>query len=329
MGPLACCLLLVCCVAVSSARPVPAGEGLGFGLIATSSPNVLRGQWQPLLDDMAAAIGVPVTARLFDDYAGVIWAMAAGHVQMAWLGNKSAIEAVDRAGAEVVFQAVEADGRTEYNAVLLARSDSGLRTVEDVFARAGELTYGDGDSNSTSGHVIPGHYLFAPRRIEPRTVFRRVVQNNHEANFLGVAEGRLDVATGNTINLAGSMARHPEAGRAVAVIWTSPPIPSDPLVWRTDLDNARQKAIRSFLLGYGRETPGKTPQRLTHEQAVLEGMHRAGFRTSDNRQLISVRRIELTRQRSCILADAGLPPDERLSRLAAIDAGLAALPSAD
>jgi phosphonate transport system substrate-binding protein len=325
MGRLACCLCLLLGVVLLPVRPALARDSLGFGLIATFSPNALLDQWQPLLDDMAAALGVPVTPRLYDDYAGVIWAMAAGHVQVAWLGNKSAIEAVDRAGGEVACQAVEVDGRTEYNALLIARADSGLCTVDDVFARAGELTYGDGDVNSTSGHVIPGHFLFAPRGVEPRAVFRRVVQNNHEDNFLGVAEGRLDVATGNTINLAGSMARHPEAAPAVTVVWTSPPIPSDPLVWRADLDTSDKEAIRAFLLGYGREAPEKSPQDLEREQAVLRQMHRAGFRASDNGQLRSVRRIELNRQRSRVLADAGLPRDERLRRLAVIDAKLDAL----
>lgn len=303
-------------------------DRLGFGLIATASPQVVLGQWQPLLDDMAEALGLAIEPRLYEDYAGVIWAMAGGPVQIACLGNKTAIEAVDRAGGEVAFKAVEADGRAGYNSLLLARANSGLRTVEDMFARAGELTYGDGDVNSTSGHVIPGHYLFAPRGLEPRTVFRRVVQNNHENNFLGVAEGRIDVATGNSLNLAESKARHPWAASAVQVIWTSPLIPSDPIVWRADLEPARKEAVRVFLRGYGRPGPGKSPERVDREQAVLRGMSRAGFQDSDNSQLRPVRRMELVRQRSRILADAALPQAERLRRLAAIDKTLQALPEA-
>ena len=303
-------------------------DRLGFGLVATSAPGAVRDRWQPLLDDMAQALGLTVQPTIYDDYAGVIWAMGNGDIQVACVGNKVAIEAVDRAGGEVAFKAVEADGRAGYNSLLLARADSGLRTVEDMFARAGELTYGDGDINSTSGHVIPGHYLFAPRGLEPRTVFRRVVQNNHEENFLGVAAGRLDVATGNSLNLATSTARHPQAAAAVKVIWTSPLIPSDPLVWRADLEPARKAALRAFLLDYGRPGPDKAPERLNREQTVLRGMARAGFQACDNSHLLPVRRVELVRQRSRILADAALPQAERLRRLAAIDKTLQALPEA-
>jgi len=322
--PAGCCLLIFVAL-TTSVRSAPARDSLGFGLIAAASSQVLLKQWQPLLDDMSQALGVIVEPRLYDDYAGVIWAMAAGNVQIAWFGNKSAIEAVDRAGGEVALKAVEDDGRAGYNALLIARADSGLRSVEDMFARAGELTYGDGDANSTSGHVIPAHYLFAPRGIEPRAVFRRVVQNNHEDNFLGVAEGRLDVATGNTLNLATSAARHPQAAAAVKVIWTSPLIPSDPIVWRADLGQGRKEAVRAFLLGYGRPGTDKSPERLDHERKVLRGMSRAGFQASDNSQLLPVRRMELLRQRGQLLSESTLPRDERLRRLAGIDAKLQTL----
>lgn len=306
-------------------RPAQARDGLGFGLIATASPEVVLGQWQPLLDDLGRALGVPIEPRLSDDYAGVIWAMAGDAVQIAWLGNKSAIEAVDRAGGEVALKVVEADGRAGYNALLLVRADSDLQSVEDLFTRAGELTYGDGDVNSTSGHVIPGYYLFAPRGIEPRTAFRRVVQNNHEDNFLGVLEGRLDVATGNTINLANLVARHAQAASAVRVLWTSPLITSDPIVWRADLEPERKTAIRAFFLGYGQPAPGKSPEQFDRERAVLRGMSRAGFQVSDNSQLLPVRRIELERRRSRLLADAALPREQRRQRLADIDRQLHAL----
>lgn len=305
--------------------PAQARDGLGFGLIATASPEALLGQWQPLLDDLSRVLGVAVEPSLCNDYAGVIWAMAGDAVQIAWLGNKSAIEAVDRAGGEVALKVVETDGRAGYNALLLVRADSDLHSVDDLFARAGELTYGDGDVNSTSGHVIPGYYLFAPRGIEPRTVFRRVVQNNHEDNFLGVVEGRLDVATGNTINLANAMARHPQAASAVRILWTSPLIASDPIVWRADLEPGRKAAIRAFFLDYGQPGPDKSPERLDHELAVLRGMSRAGFQVSDNSQLRPVRRIELERRRGRLLSDAALPQEQRRQRLADIDKQLRAL----
>jgi phosphonate transport system substrate-binding protein len=321
------CLLVI--VLLSALFPPPlraqSQDALVFGLIATASPKTVLTQWEPLLADLGQSLGRPVRPQVFTDYAGVVWAMAAGHVHMAWLGNKSAIEAVDRAGGEVALQALNNDGHAAYHSVLLARVGSGLGTVEDMFARASELAYGDGDVNSTSGHVIPDFYLFSRRGLEPRAIFRRVAQNNHEDNFLAVADGRLDVATGNTVNLARSTALHPEAASRVAVIWTSPPIPGDPLVWRAELDARTKASVRDFFVGYGRAAPDKTQDALAREQAALAAMERGGFKASDNNQLREVRRIELHQRRNRLLSDLGLPQEERLRRLEDIDAAMRAL----
>jgi phosphonate transport system substrate-binding protein len=317
--------LSLACAGLLAAQTQAAAQNLGFGLISTASAEAVTGYWRPLLDDMGQRLGIKVEAHVYDDYAGVIWAMKSGAVQIAWLGNASAIEAVDRSGGEVAFQIVDKDGRTEYFSHLIAGSRSNLANVEDVFAKAAELSFGDGDINSTSGHVIPGYYLFTSRGLDPREIFKRVLQNNHENNFLGVAEGRIDVATSNSVDLERFLASHPNRSREVKIIWTSPPIPSDPIVWRVDLPGELKAKIRTFLLDYGRPSPGKSPGRLANETAVLAAMARSGFRESDNRQLTPIRIIELGRQRSRVLTNDAIDPEERLRRLDDIDEKLQAL----
>lgn len=298
---------------------------LVFGLIATVAPRTVTAAWQPFLDDLSTDLGLTVSPGVFDEYAGVVWAMAAGKVQIAWLGNKSAIEAVDRAGGEVGLIALDQDGRAHYEAVLLARKDSGITNVEDVFARAGALVYGDGDVNSTSGHLIPGYFLFDARGTSPRAVFKRVTQQNHEGNFLAVAQGRADVATGNSVDLERMRLLHPDLYDNVRVVWTSPPIPMDPIVWRTDLPEALKERIRRFFLGYGKPAPGKSPERLIREKAILRGMTRSGFAASDNGQLAFARMLELRRERARLLAAAEEASPVARERLAAVEAKLAAL----
>lgn len=316
------CLVLTLAIVTASRRCGAAGERLTFGLISPGSASHILESWRPFLDDLHTALGLPVDYRIYDDYAGVIWAMAAGNVQIAWFGNKSAVEAVDRANGEVAFRIVGLDGLTEYHSLLLVRSDLRLDTLEDVLASAGSLTFGDGDANSTSGHLVPGYYLFAVRGLDPRSLFKRVVQHNHEGNFLGVAEGRIDVATNNTIDLKRCFERFPDKARAVRIVWRSPPIPSDPIVWRVDLADGLKERIRAFFLDYGRAAPGKSDERLSRERAVLAGMTRSGFIASDNRQLDQIRVLGLHLKRCRVITDAALSDRERTERLVAIDAGL-------
>src|SRR5688500_17946137 len=83
---------------------------LNFGIISTESSSALGKGFEPMLKDLEKAIGVPVKAYFAQDYAGVIEGMRFGKVDMAWFGNKSAMEAVDRAGGEVFVQTTKPDG---------------------------------------------------------------------------------------------------------------------------------------------------------------------------------------------------------------------------
>jgi phosphonate transport system substrate-binding protein len=65
---------------------------------------------------MEKATGYDIRPFFASDYSGVIEGMRFGKVQLAWFGNKSAMEAVDRAGGEIFAQtsaskAIPATGR--------------------------------------------------------------------------------------------------------------------------------------------------------------------------------------------------------------------------
>jgi phosphonate transport system substrate-binding protein len=72
-----------------------------FGIISTESTQNLKSDWQPILDDLAKKTGMKVNAFFAPDYAGIIEGMRFNKVHVAWYGNKSAMEAVDRANGEV------------------------------------------------------------------------------------------------------------------------------------------------------------------------------------------------------------------------------------
>lgn len=70
---------------------------LNFGIISTESQQNLKPQWDPFLKDMEKTLGVKVNAFFAPDYAGIIQGMRFNKVDIAWYGNLSAMEAVDRA----------------------------------------------------------------------------------------------------------------------------------------------------------------------------------------------------------------------------------------
>ncbi|MGB0671876.1 MAG: phosphate/phosphite/phosphonate ABC transporter substrate-binding protein, partial [Rhodospirillales bacterium] len=127
---------------------------LNFGIISTESTSNLKEQWLPLMEDLEKAVGLKVNAFFAPDYAGVIEAMRFGKVHLAWFGNKSAIEAVDRSGGEVFVQTSKADGSQGYYSHIITNVDNkNINKLEDIFKCDKSLNFGIGDPNSTSGFL--------------------------------------------------------------------------------------------------------------------------------------------------------------------------------
>lgn len=260
-----------------------APKEINFGIISTESSQNLRTQWEPFLADMSARTGIKFKPFFASDYAGIIQGMRFKKVDIAWYGNKAAIEAVDRANGEVFAQTVNSDGSTGYYSLLITQKDSPYHNIQDMLKNAAKITFGNGDPNSTSGYLVPGYYVFAKNHVDPAKIFKRTLNSNHESNALAVANRQIDIATFNTENWDKLKAAQPDKIAKLKVIWKSPLIPSDPLVWRKDLDAETRNKLRAFLLSYG-----KTPT----EKKVLSALGWKGFRSSTNAQLQPIRQLE-------------------------------------
>ncbi|MES2536448.1 MAG: phosphonate ABC transporter substrate-binding protein [Pseudomonadota bacterium] len=285
-------------------------KNLNFGIISTESSQNLKQDWQPIIDDLSKRLGVKVTPFFAPDYAGVIEAMRFNKVQFAWLGNKSAIEAVDRASAEVFAQVVNADGTNGYFSYISVHKDSPYNSIEDVFRNAKNINFGIGDPNSTSGFLIPNYYVFAMNNVNPKTAFKTVRGANHETNILAVANKQVDVAVHSSDTLDRIKARQPEIGNQLRQIWKSPLIAGDPLLWRKDMPAESKKKIKDFFLTYG-----QAGANATKEKANLAKLTLSAFQSSSNAQLKPIRELELFREKTRLEADVNMQADEKKAKL--------------
>lgn len=283
-------------------------EELNFGIISTESQQNLKPKWEPLLADLSKQTGLDVKPFFATDYSGVIEGMRFGKVHLAWYGNKAAMEAVDRAGGEVFAQSVNIDGNPGYWSVILAPKDSKLATVEDLLKCDKSLNFGLGDPNSTSGFLVPTTFVFAANNVDPKNCFKNVTNANHETNAMAVANGQLDAAANNTENMTILEKNAPAAFAKVKVIWKSPLIPSDPLVWRKELPEETKTKLKEFFLTYGTD---KSKGDVAHEKAVLAALEWAPFRSSSDDQLLPIRIMELTKNIAKIKGDAKLSDAEK------------------
>jgi phosphonate transport system substrate-binding protein len=299
-----------------------AGKELNFGIISTESSSNLKTVWEPFLAEMEKGTGLKIKAFFASDYAGIIEGMRFNKVQLAWYGNKSAMEAVDRADGQVFIQSVAKDGSPGYYGHLLVHKDSPYTKLDDVMKCDKSLDFGIGDPNSTSGFLVPMSYIFAAKGIDPKNCFKTVRNANHEANALAVANKQVAVATNNSENVERLKKTNPDALANLKIIWTSPLIPSDPLVWRKDLDAASKGKIYSFLMNYGRVG---TPDEVKKQQEVLAALGWAAFRPSSNDQLIPIRQLEASKKLMKIEGDDKLTAEDKAKQVTEVKAEIAKL----
>lgn len=263
---------------------------LEFGIISTESQDNLKPKWEPFLAAMEEGIGRPVEGFFATDYAGVIEAMGAGKIQLAWYGGKSYIEAAKRSDAEAFAQTVATDGSKGYYSHLITNKDNPILANIDVEAGNGDefvienadsLTFAFNDPNSTSGFLVPSYYVFASNGVNPEQAFSELIYaGSHEATALAVANDQVDVATNNSESMVDVEKSDPAAFENIQIIWTSPVIPSDPLAYRNDLPDCLKAEIKDFFYNF-------------KDEAVLGDLEWQGFDEADDTTWNTVRELNI------------------------------------
>jgi phosphonate transport system substrate-binding protein len=292
---------------------------LNFGVISTEASSNQKKNWEPFVEAMSKAIGLKVKAFYSSDYAGVIEAMRFNKVHVAWYGNKAGMEAADRASGETFAQVVAKDGSIGYYSHVIVRADSPYNKVEDILKCDKALNFGIGDPNSTSGFLVPTSYIFAARDIEPKSCFKTVRNASHQANAMAVANKQVDAATNNSEDLQRLEKTAPDSRKQIKVIWTSPIIPLDPIMWRKDIDPAIKTKLYTFLLSYGRLG---SEDEIKAAREILGNLLWSPFNPSSDRQLIPIRKLEANKDLMKVQGDDKLSDAEKQEKVAKFKAEL-------
>jgi len=282
-------------LALSACSPKPAAEGpkdtVVFSILSTESAQNMESYWKPILADMEKQTGLKVKPFFSSNYSSLIVAMGADQTDVGWFSNQSGLEAVRRSGGEVFARTFDPSGTDGYKSVIIVPADSKL-TLADLLKCDKTLDFGIGDKKSTSGTLAPMTYVFIPAGKKPDTCFKTVLSASHDANLFAVANKKLDAATNNSTALRLNDNRGGAQSSKIKVIWESPTLPEDPIIWRKDLDPVVKEKVRQFFLTYGQ---GDTPE-AAQQRANLAKLSMGGFLAADDTHLLVVREMEALEQ---------------------------------
>ena len=243
-------------------NPARAANVLTVGLIPSEDSRAMIANSQAMMDMLSKSLGMPVKPFVAADYNGVIEALRSKRLDVAYLGPFSYVMGTTVAPIEAFAVAeTKKAGRTYYHSLIVARKDSGIKSVPDLKGK----TFAFVDPSSTSGHLFPKAGLIK-MGFNPDKDFGRVIfSGSHDSNAVAVQNGKVDaVAIADRI-LDAAIAKGLAKREDLVVVWKSDPIPESPTVWRKDLDADLKKRVQAAFLDV-KDIPWS-------DQGMLNGFH--------------------------------------------------------
>jgi phosphonate transport system substrate-binding protein len=143
----------------------------------------------PLVEYLQDRLGTRVVFTPVSDYPAAVEALVNRQVDLVWFGGFTFVQARIRSGGRIVPIA-QREEDTQFRSVFIARTGSGIGTLADLKGR----TVSFGSQSSTSGHLMPRHFLLQAG-LQPERDFRRIAYSGaHDATIASVVSGRVDAA---------------------------------------------------------------------------------------------------------------------------------------
>lgn len=165
---------------------------LRIGLIPNIAPEKQKAKYQPFEEYMEKKLEMPVELFVATNYTGVVQAMVAGKLDLAYFGGLTYAQALEQVPVEPIVTEIDREtGTTEYWSYIITRPDSGINSLEDLKGK----TFAFGDPSSTSGSLYPRIMLveagfnwereFAPMK-------QVIYTGGHDATAEAVVTGKVD-----------------------------------------------------------------------------------------------------------------------------------------
>ncbi|MBM4061788.1 MAG: putative selenate ABC transporter substrate-binding protein [Planctomycetes bacterium] len=206
----------------------PAAAELRFSVLPDFNKDTLAEASRQLAAVLGRKLAVPVRYEAANDYAHAVNMLAANKVDFVWLGGKTTCDAID-AGAGTVHVLATRDIDLHFKTYFVANREAvaagkvkPMQDLRELAAVAKDLTFTFGDKNSTSGHLMPRHFLVLAG-IDPDRAFRGAcgyqAAGGHSATLKAVASGAADLGA---LNFAYYDAAKAEDKAAAPIVYTTP-----------------------------------------------------------------------------------------------------------
>ncbi|MEO6596075.1 MAG: phosphate/phosphite/phosphonate ABC transporter substrate-binding protein [Planctomycetota bacterium] len=271
----------------AAAQPKAQPKELRFSVLPDWNKRSLAEDGQALATLLQKKLGVPVRFTASNDYAACVNQLVANTIDFVWLGGKTTCDAIDAGKGEVHVLAtrdIDLAFKTYFIGNKAAIDGGKLKVMKDLAELkpiAKDLTFTFGDQNSTSGHLMPRHFLTLAG-IDPDKAFKTVgyAQGGHSGTLQSVVAGSVDLGA---LNYAYYDAASVEDKAKAPILYTTPEYVDYAWVSHTRIGAEMTAKLKNAFL----ELDAKVPE----EKAVLTSYSAGKFLAADDKQWNSIRKV--------------------------------------
>lgn len=208
---------LLACTALGAAGLAHAQQVFRVTTIPEEAATEQVRKFTPLAAYLEKRLGMKVEFTPVSDYPAAVEALVNKKVELVWFGGFTYVQAKIRSGDKVIPIA-QREEDTRFQSVFIAKTDSGIKTLKDLAGK--QVSFGS--QSSTSGHLMPRHFLLQAG-LNPEKDFRRIAYSGaHDATIASVVSGKVDAAALDITVWRKFVGENKVDTKAVDVFYTTP-----------------------------------------------------------------------------------------------------------
>lgn len=198
---------------------------LRFTAIPDANTTELAEKFAPVADYLSDQLGVDVEYVPTTSYGASVELFKNGDVQLAWFGGLTGVQAraaVD--GAHAIAQGVV---DPNYKTYFIAHEDSGVAEGEGFWDSLAGKTFRFGSESSTSGRLMPEHFIRSNTGKSPQEFFGREnsYSGAHDQTALDVQAGTFDAGALSYKKYDSMVEKGDLDPEVCRIVWTTPGYP--------------------------------------------------------------------------------------------------------
>jgi phosphonate transport system substrate-binding protein len=195
---------------------------LRFSAIPDDNTTELMRKFQPVAAYLSGQLGVPVEYVPSSDYGASVEMFKNGDIHLAWFGGLTGVQARQAVpGAHAIAQGAE---DPKYYSYFIANASTGLGPSDAFPAAIAGRTFTFGSTKSTSGRLMPEHFIRQNTGKSPREFFQHEFgfSGSHDKTIEQVAAGAYEVGAVSYTTYDAWVAEGKVDPNVVKVIWKTP-----------------------------------------------------------------------------------------------------------